>query len=117
MAELSSATRAFSARMEAIDRVAASADKAGASITTLADTATTESLPRINMLVDELARTSRNVDRLLADLREQPQSLIFGRKAGAPGPGEPGFEARSSRSVPERPSERSSAARVSSDGR
>jgi phospholipid/cholesterol/gamma-HCH transport system substrate-binding protein len=117
MAELSSATRAFSARMEAIDRIAASADKAGASITTLADTATTESLPRINMLVDELARTSRNVDRLLADLREQPQSLIFGRKAGAPGPGEPGFEARSSRSVPERPAVRSSAARVGPDGR
>jgi phospholipid/cholesterol/gamma-HCH transport system substrate-binding protein len=117
MAELSGATRAFAARMEAIDRVAASADKAGASITTLADTATTESLPRINMLVDELTRTSRNVDRLLADLREQPQSLIFGRKAGAPGPGEPGFEARSSRGIPERPAEKSSAARVSADGR
>ena len=54
----------------------------------------TETLPRINALADELARTSRSLDRLATDLKEQPQSLVFGRKAGTPGPGETGFEAR-----------------------
>jgi phospholipid/cholesterol/gamma-HCH transport system substrate-binding protein len=52
-----------------------------------------ESLPRINMLVEELTRTTRGLDRFVGDLQEQPQSLVFGRKASAPGPGEPGFDA------------------------
>jgi phospholipid/cholesterol/gamma-HCH transport system substrate-binding protein len=91
MNELSSAAREFAGRMQAIDRVASSADKAGASIGTLADSVTAESLPRINMLIEELTRTTRNLDRFVADVKEQPQSLVFGRKPGQPGPGEQGF--------------------------
>ena len=94
MADLSSATKDFASRMEAIDRVAGSAEKAGGSIQTLADAVTSESLPRINVLVDELTHTSRGLNRLVTDLKSQPQSLVFGRKPGTPGPGEPGFEAR-----------------------
>jgi phospholipid/cholesterol/gamma-HCH transport system substrate-binding protein len=94
MADLSSATKDFANRMEAIDRVAGSAEKAGGSIQTLADAVTSESLPRINILVDELTHTSRDLNRLVTDLKTQPQSLVFGRKPGRPGPGEPGFEAR-----------------------
>ena len=99
--ELSKATRELAGRMEAIDRVAGSAEKAGASAETaaasvarLADAVAVESLPRINLLVEELTRTTRGVDRLVGDVKQQPQSLVFGRKAGPPGPGEQGFEAR-----------------------
>jgi phospholipid/cholesterol/gamma-HCH transport system substrate-binding protein len=99
--ELAGTTKELATRMQAIDRVAnsaekagASAEKAGASVAKLADAVTVESLPRINMLVEELARTTRGVDRLVTDVKQQPQSLVFGRKAGPPGPGEQGYDAR-----------------------
>ena len=90
--DISAAAREIGGRMDALDRVAVSAEKAGASVGVLADTVTSESLPRINMLVEELTRTTRGLDRLVGDLKEQPQSLVFGRKASAAGPGEPGFD-------------------------
>jgi phospholipid/cholesterol/gamma-HCH transport system substrate-binding protein len=117
MTELSSAARELTARMQAIDRVAASADKAGASIGALADSVTSESLPRINMLVDELTRTSRNLDRFVADVKEQPQSLVFGRKPGRPGPGERGFESRATKNGAEAQSPETRARSASADGR
>jgi phospholipid/cholesterol/gamma-HCH transport system substrate-binding protein len=106
MADLSAATREFATRLDSIDRLAvtaekaggaieraaSSADKAGEAIETLANTVTAESLPRINLLAEELARTSRHVDTFVSDIKRQPQSLLFGRKPGAPGPGEPGFD-------------------------
>jgi phospholipid/cholesterol/gamma-HCH transport system substrate-binding protein len=51
-------------------------------------------LPRINQLAEELSRASRSLERLAGDLKQQPQSLLFGRRSGTPGPGEPGFDAR-----------------------
>lgn len=47
-------------------------------------------LPRLNALLDELTGTSRQLSRVLRDLENAPQSLLFGR-AQRPGPGEPGF--------------------------
>lgn len=94
LAEISSTNRELAKRLDAIDRVATSAEKAGGSVAALADSVTSETLPRINSLADELARTSRSLDRLAASLKDQPQSLVFGRKAGTPGPGESGFDAR-----------------------
>ena len=91
--DISTAAREIAGRMDALDRVAASAEKAGASVGALAESVGSESLPRINMLVEELTRTTRGLDRFVGDLQEQPQSLVFGRKASAPGPGEPGFDA------------------------
>ncbi|MGH8599589.1 MAG: MlaD family protein [Burkholderiales bacterium] len=52
-----------------------------------------QSLPRLNTLLDELARTSRNLDQLLTQIQEQPSSLVFGGQKIPPGPGEPGFNA------------------------
>lgn len=45
-------------------------------------------------LVDDIGQASRSLERLAGDLAEQPQSLIFGRAAPPPGPGEAGFEGR-----------------------
>ena len=94
LAEISSTNRDLAKRLEAIERAAGSAEKAGGAVATLADAVASETLPRINTLADELARTSRSLDRLASSLKEQPQSIVFGRKPGAPGPGEPGFEPR-----------------------
>ena len=47
--------------------------------------------PRVNTLLEELARNSRNLDRLLSELNEQPAGLVFGRPSGRPGPGEAGY--------------------------
>jgi phospholipid/cholesterol/gamma-HCH transport system substrate-binding protein len=54
-------------------------------------------VPRLEQLLDELSRSSRSLDRLLADLNAQPQSLILGKQPPMPGPGEPGFSARAGR--------------------
>jgi phospholipid/cholesterol/gamma-HCH transport system substrate-binding protein len=46
---------------------------------------------RLNGLTNEVASTTRQLNRVLRMLEESPQSLIFGRRAVAPGPGETGF--------------------------
>jgi phospholipid/cholesterol/gamma-HCH transport system substrate-binding protein len=50
-------------------------------------------LPRANALMRELATNSRQLSRVLEGLESNPQMLIFGRGAAAPGPGEAGFSA------------------------
>ncbi len=94
LAEIAGTNRDLAKRLEAIDRVSASTQNAGNAVSALADAVASETLPRINAMADELARTSRSLDRLTTELKEQPQSLVFGRKPGAPGPGESGFDAR-----------------------
>ena len=94
LAEISTTNRELAKRLDAIERVAGSAERAGGAVEKLADSVASETLPRINALADELARTSRSLDRLATSLKEQPQSLVFGRKPGTPGPGEAGFESR-----------------------
>lgn len=54
---------------------------------------TRETLPRANELMRELTSSSRQLSRLLEGMENNPQMLIFGRGAGAPGPGEAGFSA------------------------
>src|SRR4051794_36820489 len=54
-------------------------------------------VPHLEQLLKELSRNSRSLDRLLADLNAQPQSLLLGRPPEMPGPGEPGFNAHAGR--------------------
>jgi len=51
-----------------------------------------ESLPRYNALAESVDRSSQRFGRLSLQLDRDPQSLIFGRRPGRPGPGEPGFQ-------------------------
>jgi phospholipid/cholesterol/gamma-HCH transport system substrate-binding protein len=46
---------------------------------------------KLNGVAEGLTRNSRNVDRILLQLEEQPGSLLFGRSPPPPGPGEDGF--------------------------
>ena len=52
-----------------------------------------QSLPRLNAVGDELARTSRQVGRAAQIVGDNPQSLLFGTGPTPPGPGEAGFVA------------------------
>ncbi|MGQ0708834.1 MAG: MlaD family protein [Rhodoferax sp.] len=50
-------------------------------------------LPRLGRGVEEGTRAARQVGGAAQALGEQPQSLLWGKPAAAPGPGEPGFTA------------------------
>jgi phospholipid/cholesterol/gamma-HCH transport system substrate-binding protein len=80
-------------RVDTLDQVSKSAEQVGGAALSLSGAAVGDTLPRIHSLLEELARNSRALDRLLTELNEQPSSLVFGRPAVAPGPGEAGFSA------------------------
>jgi phospholipid/cholesterol/gamma-HCH transport system substrate-binding protein len=92
--ELSGVGKDISQQMQVFARLGASAEKAGTAVESMTEQIAVDSLPRINILLEDLTRTSRNIDLLVSNLREQPQSLVFGRREGPPGPGEPGFGTR-----------------------
>ena len=94
LANLNSLTQQLAQRVDTLDRVAKSAEQLGGSAQSVSSAALAESLPRINQLLEEFARNSRNLDRLLTELNDQPVSLLFGRPQAAPGPGEPGFNSQ-----------------------
>ncbi|MBK7001020.1 MAG: MCE family protein [Rhodoferax sp.] len=73
----------------AMDAVTRSADAFVATGRTL----NTSLVPRINRSTDDAARTLRQVGDFADVLGDNPQSLLFGRGAIAPGPGEAGFVA------------------------
>lgn len=91
LVNLNNLTQQLAQRVDTLDRIAKSAEQIGGSAQSVSNAALAESLPRINQLLGELARNSRNLDRLLTELNDQPVSLLFGRPQAAPGPGEPGF--------------------------
>lgn len=98
MADLRVLTSKLGDRAQVLDRVGASAERIGASVeqlgaagTALSASASRETMPRINMLLEELNRNSRNLGRLIDELSANPSSLVFGKSPSAPGPGEPGF--------------------------
>ena len=76
---------------EAFDRVAKSADEVSVATQGVGGALAVDLAPRMNALLEELSRNSRNLDRLLSGLNEQPQGLVFGRTPGRPGPGESGY--------------------------
>lgn len=90
-AELTELSRELKQHAGALERVAKSAEQAGGSTQAVSGAVISESLPRINVLLDEMTRNSRSLDRLLTELNEQPANLVFGRERPPPGPGEPGF--------------------------
>ncbi len=51
-----------------------------------------ETVPRLNALAETVERGAQRVGRLALQLDRDPQSAIFGRKPGRPGPGELGFQ-------------------------
>jgi len=62
-----------------------------AALTQGAGTLNASTLPRLNRVSDDAARTVRQVNRAVGSLSENPQALLYGGGAVPPGPGEPGF--------------------------
>ncbi|MPZ47012.1 MAG: MCE family protein [Betaproteobacteria bacterium] len=98
IADLRGLAATLDERSRTLERVAASAERIGASVEqvaragdTLVSVAGNETLPRVHLLLDDLTRSSRSLERLIADLSANPSSVVFGRAALPPGPGEPGF--------------------------
>jgi phospholipid/cholesterol/gamma-HCH transport system substrate-binding protein len=91
LAGLDKLAREYAQRAETLDRVAKSSEQIGGASQSVAGAVAGDIAPRMNTLLDELARNSRNLDRLLSELNEQPAGLVFGRTPGRPGPGENGF--------------------------
>ena len=60
--------------------------------TALSTEITDSTLPKVNDLVEQLTRDSRDFHRLILQVEREPQSLVFGRAKQQPGPGEPGFD-------------------------
>ena len=56
-----------------------------------ADSFNSATLPRINRVTEETSRAVRQLGRAANTINDNPQSLIFGAGAVAPGPGEPGL--------------------------
>lgn len=87
LADVSKLASKIEERSVAFDRMAASLDEVGVAARSFND----ETLPRFNALVEQLARDTRALDRVLKALDENPQSFVFGAPRGKPGPGESGF--------------------------
>jgi phospholipid/cholesterol/gamma-HCH transport system substrate-binding protein len=81
-------------RVDTLERVSKSAEQVGGAAESISGATVSETLPRINVLLEELARDSRALERLLTQINDQPSSLVFGRPAVVPGPGEAGFNPR-----------------------
>jgi len=86
-AEMTRLAERLNAQGGVVDRLA---DGAGA-LAVAGQTINDATLPRLNRTSDDAARTARQVGRAVNALSENPQSLLFGHGAAAPGPGEPGF--------------------------
>ena len=80
-------------RVNTLEKIAGSAEKLGNTGQDLGQSMMGGTLPKLYDLMEDLSRSSRNLEKLLAELNEQPQSIVFGKPQPAPGPGEPGFVA------------------------
>ena len=60
---------------------------------TTGESLVTNTLPRVNVLLQELTVTSRQLSDLLDEIDNSPQLLLLGRRKPPPGPGEAGFQA------------------------
>lgn len=75
LASIDKLAREYAQRADALDRVAKSAEQ----LSNATQNAAGDITPRATQLLEEIARNSRNLDRLLSDLNEQPAGLVFGR--------------------------------------
>ncbi|SCX42012.1 MlaD family protein [Nitrosospira sp. Nsp1] len=76
-----------------LNQITTKLNQQGGAIDNLSQTADelTGTMHKLHGVAEGITRNSRNVDRVLLQLEEQPGSLLFGRSPPPPGPGEEGF--------------------------
>ena len=74
-------------RMDTLTRAVASVEEVGITARAVGE----DTMPRMNVLFEDLSRESRTLGRVANNLGDNPQSIVFGIPPGKPGPGEPGF--------------------------
>jgi len=83
---LNSLTQDVHARVDTLDHIGRSADALGQTSQELRD-----ALPQLQGMISDFSHSAHTLDRVLSDVQQQPQSLLFGKAAVPPGPGEQGF--------------------------
>jgi phospholipid/cholesterol/gamma-HCH transport system substrate-binding protein len=74
-------------RVDTVTRAVASIEEVGVTARAVGE----ETMPRMNVLIDDLTRETHTFGRVVNNLGDNPQSIVFGTPPGRPGPGEPGF--------------------------
>lgn len=83
--QLSPAVEDFRKALAKVDAAGTRIDRLGADVqTSLAG----ETLPRVNQLMQDLQANSQQINRVLDEIERAPQSLLLGKGARQPGPGE-----------------------------
>jgi phospholipid/cholesterol/gamma-HCH transport system substrate-binding protein len=74
-----------------LDAVGEGAHETGLAARDLERALVLDTLPRLNQLLQGLSQNSDSLQELLEQLKQQPQSVLFGPQPPSPGPGERGF--------------------------
>src|ERR1035437_10328839 len=74
-------------RIDTLTHAVVSVEEAGVTARAVGE----ETMPRMNVLLDDLSKETDALGRVINTVGEHPQSIVFGVPPGSPGPGEPGF--------------------------
>jgi phospholipid/cholesterol/gamma-HCH transport system substrate-binding protein len=74
-------------RVDTLTHAVVSVEEVGITARAVGD----ETMPRMNVLLDDLTKETHTLGRVLNTVGEHPQSIVFGMPPARPGPGEPGF--------------------------
>jgi phospholipid/cholesterol/gamma-HCH transport system substrate-binding protein len=77
--------------MGALDAVGEGAHQTGLAARGVEQALVLDTLPKLDRLLSGLSQNSDTLQELLEQLKEQPQSVLFGAQPRPPGPGENGF--------------------------
>jgi phospholipid/cholesterol/gamma-HCH transport system substrate-binding protein len=75
-----------------VGKLAAQARELVAEIGHLSGEIKGDTLPQVGAFAESADRSARRIGGLAGELSRNPDSVLWGRKAGRPGPGEPGFQ-------------------------
>ena len=85
-------TGQMQATLAQLDRLTANLDQLSVTARAAGQQVNAETLPRLNATLSRISTAADEIRRLAASLRKNPQQLISGKPAPAPGPGEPGYK-------------------------
>jgi phospholipid/cholesterol/gamma-HCH transport system substrate-binding protein len=87
MGSVNALTLKLDERVDTLTHAVASVEEVGVTARAVGE----ETMPRMNVLLDDLSRETHALGRVINTVGEHPQSIVFGTPPARPGPGEPGF--------------------------